>query len=389
MNAAAPADTTMVRIVHDALRRDLRRAQGALTRTPPPPVGQQRAIARHLCWMMGFLRAHHHAEETGFSPLVRERVPAAADLLDAMAADHDEIAGAIAEVEAAASGMISSARDEQGHRQHLVAALGHLSDVLLPHLEREEDDVMPLVSSAITDAEWRALEREHTLAPKSFVELGREGHWLIDAATQQDRETVLNLVPPVPRFVLLHGFAAAYRRRAARCWAGRPERRVQKAGQCQVPVDAPIDAVWAVVRDVTRTGEWSHECVEVAWLDGATSAVPGARFRGRNRASIFRWGRVCEIIGAEPHELVWRTVPTALYPDSTVWTIRLRPDGGGTTLEQTFAAVRVPKVLEVLYALVIPTHRDRTAALTEDLRRLGSLAINEADPRHPQPLAGV
>jgi anti-sigma regulatory factor (Ser/Thr protein kinase) len=40
-------------------------------------------------------------------------------------------------------------------------------------------------------------------------------------------------------------------------------------------------------------------------------------------------------------------------------------------------------VLDVVYATVIPTHRDRTAALTADLRRLGDLpAVNEptADP---------
>jgi hypothetical protein len=31
-------------------------------------------------------------------------------------------------------------------------------------------------------------------------------------------------------------------------------------------------------------------------------------------------------------------------------------------------------VLAILYGLVIPAHRDRTAALTEDLRRIGHLA---------------
>ena len=48
----APADTRMMRIVHQALRRDLRRAQLALTSAPPPPPRQQQAIARHLTWMM-------------------------------------------------------------------------------------------------------------------------------------------------------------------------------------------------------------------------------------------------------------------------------------------------------------------------------------------------
>ena len=112
----------------------------------------------------------------------------------------------------------------------------------------------------------------------------------------------------------------------------------------------------------------------VAWLGGATSATPSARFRGRNHTGIFRWGRVCEIVVAEPYELVWRTVPTPLYPDSTEWAIRLHSADGGTRIEQTFAVIRAPKLLDVLYALIIPAHRDRTAALTEDLRRLGHVA---------------
>ena len=151
-------------------------------------------------------------------------------------------------------------------------------------------------------------------------------------------------------------------------------RRVQKQGRSQVETDAAIDAVWAVVRDVTRTGEWSHECVSVTWLGDATEARHGARFRGRNRAGLFRWGRVCEVVSAEPYELVWRTVSTMLYPDSTEWAIRLRPDEHGTVIEQTFEVVKAPKVLDVVYAFLVPTHRERSAALTEDLRRLGEVA---------------
>ena len=154
-------------------------------------------------------------------------------------------------------------------------------------------------------------------------------------------------------------------------------------GQSQVTVDAEPDAVWDVVRDVTRVGEWSHECVDVAWLDGATAAIPGARFRGRNKQGIFRWGRVCEIVSAEPYELVWRTVPTALYPDSTEWKIRLQGVGNATQIEQLFRVLRGPKLLALAYGLLLPAHRDRTAALTKDLRRLGDLAERSDSAKAP------
>ena len=260
--------------------------------------------------------------------------------------------------------------------EQLIAALDQLAEVLLPHLQREEDEMMPVVSTAVTNREWRALEDEYNLEPKSFVELGLEGHWLIDDADPEDRQAVLSLVPPIPRFLLLHGFARSYRRRAAACW-GRPARstrRVQMSGSCAVSTDAAIDAVWDVVRDVTRTGSGATSASASEWLGGASSTTPGARFRGRNHAGIFRWGRICEVVAADPYELVWRTVPTTLYPDSTEWTIRLRPTDDGTEIEQTFTVVRGPKALALLYGLIIPAHRDRTAALTEDLRRIGHLA---------------
>lgn len=156
--------------------------------------------------------------------------------------------------------------------------------------------------------------------------------------------------------------------------AAKAPRRIQMENRVAVTVDADVDVddVWNLVCDVTRVGEWSHECVGAAWLGGATAAVPGARFRGRNRAGIIRWGRVCEIVSAEPHELAWRTVPTLLYPDSSEWRITLEEVEGGTRISQSFRVLRAPKVLGVIYALLIPAHRDRTAALMDDLRRLGT-----------------
>ena len=167
---------------------------------------------------------------------------------------------------------------------------------------------------------------------------------------------------------------------AASTTRGKPPRRVQMENEVTVTVDADVDDVWEVVRDVTRVGEWSHECVGATWLGDSSSAIPGARFRGRNRAGLLRWGRVCEIVSAEPYELVWITVPTTLYPDSSEWRITLEKVSGGTRILQQFRVVRAPKVLAMLYALVIPAHRDRTTALIEDLKRLGTTALQSRTP---------
>lgn len=48
-------------------------------------------------------------------------------------------------------------------------------------------------------------------------------------------------------------------------------------------IAAAPERVWALVSDVTRTGEWSPENVGGTWLDGARGPAVRARFRGSNR----------------------------------------------------------------------------------------------------------
>lgn len=377
-----PADTRMMGVVLDALRRDLARMRAVLAAEPPPDPRRRVALADHATWIMRFLHQHHRSEDEGLYPPVRARNPGAGVLLDRMDADHQAVVPAIAQVETAAAAYRSG--DDAGERGRLLTALDELETVLLPHLRVEEDEMMPVVSATLTDAEVRSLEQEHNIKGTPFTELGREGHWLLDDLTPERQELVTRVVPAVPRFILLHGFARGYRRRSALLWGpsaspSPPPRRVQTSGHVEAVVDAPPAAVWEVVRDVTRTGEWSHECHTVTWIDGATEAVPGARFRGRNKAGVFRWGRICEIVSAEPWELTFRTVPTLTTPDTTTWTIRLSPtDGGGTRIEQIFDG-HGPKAMIRIYGLFIASHRDRNDALVADLHRIGAVAARAPD----------
>jgi hypothetical protein len=135
--------------------------------------------------------------------------------------------------------------------------------------------------------------------------------------------------------------------------------------------------VLAVLSDVTRVGEWSHECRGAEWLDGATTAAPGVRFRGRNRAGVLvRWARVCVIRAVDPpHEFVWETVGPPLMRDSTLWRVRLHPVEGGTRIRQEFRILSMAAWADRVVAATIPAHRDRTAALAADLRRLGEVSV--------------
>lgn len=103
-------------------------------------------------------------------------------------------------------------------RSALLEALDDLIEVLVPHLDREVDEAMPVVSASITNAEWDAVEQEYNIKPKSTRQLATEGHWLIEDADAEDYDVVVHKVPAVLRFVLLHGFGPAYRRQARARW---------------------------------------------------------------------------------------------------------------------------------------------------------------------------
>lgn len=147
-------------------------------------------------------------------------------------------------------------------------------------------------------------------------------------------------------------------------------------GHTETVALAPAEAVWRIVADVTRVGEWSHECRGARLLDGARAAAPGVRFRGRNRSGAFRWSRSCVFTEVEPPRvLAWRTGGLWGRVDSTQWRLDLEPVAGGTRIVQTYQVLRVAPGLDRVYWRLIKAHRDRRAALADDLGRLAALAV--------------
>jgi uncharacterized protein YndB with AHSA1/START domain len=151
-------------------------------------------------------------------------------------------------------------------------------------------------------------------------------------------------------------------------------------GSQEVLVDATPEQVWAVLAEVTRVAEWSHECQAAEWLDGATAAATGARFRGNNKVGRFGWSRVCTVTGIEPGRLFAYRTNGGFPPDSTAWTFVLTPEGSGTRVTQSYEILKFPRLMELATVAFVPPHRDRSEALREDLRRLGRVAAGTGAP---------
>lgn len=99
-----------------------------------------------------------------------------------------------------------------------------------------------------------------------------------------------------------------------------------------IVVDATPEQVYAVVSDVTRTGEWSPICQECWWDEGA-GPVEGAFFTGRNVTPERTWETRSQVTAAEPgRRFAW-----SVGPGRVEWAYELAPaDGSATTLTETW-----------------------------------------------------
>lgn len=98
-----------------------------------------------------------------------------------------------------------------------------------------------------------------------------------------------------------------------------------------VVVDASPEAVYDLVSDVTRTGEWSPECKGCRWDEGASGQV-GDMFTGRNVSGDDTWETRCKVIAADRgREFGW-----SVGDEFANWRYTMAPEGAGTRLTEAW-----------------------------------------------------
>ena len=121
--------------------------------------------------------------------------------------------------------------------------------------------------------------------------------------------------------------------------------------EASVDIAAPPQAVYALVSDVPRMGEWSPENVGADWTSDAPG-IEGATFEGHNRIGEREWSVPCTVTVAQPPECFeWVTRPDDPEGPYVRWTYRLAPnDAGGTTLSEVWDVLALPPTLQSLGA---------------------------------------
>ncbi|WP_432848915.1 SRPBCC family protein [Amycolatopsis sp. CA-161197] len=106
-----------------------------------------------------------------------------------------------------------------------------------------------------------------------------------------------------------------------------------------VSIAAPCSVVYALVSNPARLADLASEYHAHRWLDGATHATVGARFRGTNRRGLHRWTTTSTITAADEgrrfaFDVAFGPVPISRWEyvispaPPAAWSPRARGNGG-------------------------------------------------------------
>ena len=152
-----PIDLAAMYVMHRAFRRDVEAFATAVTATPVDDRQRWARLSRRFRLFADVLHKHHHGEDVGLWPLLRER-GADPEVLDAMQAEHSHIDPLLASCSGDLAALARGAGEET--RRRLTGCTSQLRDLLAAHLGHEERDGMALVQEHLSPADWRRLDRE-------------------------------------------------------------------------------------------------------------------------------------------------------------------------------------------------------------------------------------
>ena len=148
-------DTSDMYIPHGMLRSAFAIAGDVIGAGPFADGDRTELISSFYANVLAFLHAHHGAEDALLWPLLRDRAPEQAALLDRMDGQHAAIEEVAVVASRALSGYSSAPTEEGAHA--LIAAIRRLAAELDVHLAEEEREILPLAAVTVSQDEWGSL----------------------------------------------------------------------------------------------------------------------------------------------------------------------------------------------------------------------------------------
>lgn len=198
MSKSQPIDVRDMAIVHRTFRNVYEESARLVRAAPTPSPGRVTFLADHIDFAIKALHEHHEGEDELLYPKLIERVPEQAPMTEQVEHEHQLITTALDETSAACAAWRQRPSAETG--EALAAALGHLNTVVQPHLDDEEQKIVPLAAVTLTQQEWDAMGK-HGVAWIPNKMKGPAFGMILEPLSEADRAYMLKHAPAPVRML--------------------------------------------------------------------------------------------------------------------------------------------------------------------------------------------
>ena len=148
------ADTRLYLIVHNAFRLMTTRFVDATEKLEPSAL--QPMIRSRWNDYAALLHEHHHNEDDSIFPALVAGRPDLIALITRLEDDHQHLIRTMEDVDSAMSAFEAS--PDAAHQQTLHNALLAVRELFFPHLDTEDEQILPAIAESIPPKEWERLD---------------------------------------------------------------------------------------------------------------------------------------------------------------------------------------------------------------------------------------
>ena len=198
MSKAQPIDVRDMAIVHRTFRDAYSEAAQLVRAAPAPSPARVTFLADHIDFALAMLHLHHEGEDQLLYPKLIERAPDQAAITEQTKQQHQEIGRALDVASATSKAWRQYPSAETG--EVLASALDQLNLVVQPHLDDEEQKVVPLAAMTLTQKEWDAIG-EHAVAQIPRNKRGVAFGLILEPLGPADRAYMMRVLPAPVRML--------------------------------------------------------------------------------------------------------------------------------------------------------------------------------------------
>jgi len=204
-----PTDMHDMVVVHRVFRRELRSIPELLLATAPGDVDRAAVVAGHARLILSGLHLHHTSEDDLLWPLLAERCPDSAELLERMQAQHASVDELLERLGPVLRRWEAEARPAVA--KEAAGLVDRLCEVVVEHLDEEEQSILPLAGTVISPEEWGAVG-EAGVAKMTRAELPLMFGAVLEETTDSERQLMMAPLPMPVRLLMRCWGTGHYRR---------------------------------------------------------------------------------------------------------------------------------------------------------------------------------